>query len=274
MKKALPLRLLSVFLFLFAMSLYLAVWIPRVQASFSATIWTWDSVHGWLTEPITMDGVPTGFNCPHNFTGLTAPHAFTVPDVDTWGNPFRRWFTGETNSTIIVTADGIYTAQYYAPSSLESCDAAGTKKDTFMIGETVYVAGTGYAPSKTYNIYVVADVNWTDGQAIPNRIPGTATNVTSDPSGNITAAVWGPPTALGKYDIVLDGNENGKYDAGIDALDNNDVEVTAGFTIIPEFLSSLILPLFIGITALMVSRLKIRSRKKPKSVREGQLCAM
>lgn len=234
-----------------------------MQASFSAMIWAWDSVHGWLSEPINMDGFPTGFNTPHNFTGLTASHTFTVPDVDVWGNPFKRWFTGETSSTITVTADGTYTAQYYAPSSLESCDATGIKKDSFIIGETVYVTGTGYAPSKTYNIYVVADLDWTDKMAIPTRISGTATQVASDASGNITAAVWGPPTVLGKYDIVLDGNENGQYDVGIDALDNNDIEVTAGFTIIPEFLSSLILPLFMIVTTL------IRSKKKLKSEHYG-----
>jgi len=42
---------------------------------------------------------------------------------------------------------------------------------------------------------------------------------------------------------------NGFYDAGIDALDNNDVEVTAGF-IIPEFTSFLILTLFMILTML------------------------
>jgi len=213
-----------------------------------------------------MDGVPTGFNTPHNFTDLTTSHTFTVPDVDAWGNPFKQWFTGETSSTITVTADGTYTAQYYAPASLESCDATGIIKDSFIIGETVYVMGTGYAPSKTYNIYVVADLDWTDKLAIPARISGTATQVTSDSSGNITAAVWGPPTALGRYDIALDGNENGQYDVGIDALDNNDIEVTAGFTIIPEFLSSLSLSLFMMATVLTVLGHKIRSKRKPKSV--------
>jgi len=236
-----------------------------VQASFSAMIWSWDSVHGWLGEPINMDGAPTGFNTPHNFTGLTGTHTFTVPNIDAWGNPFRQWFTGETSSTITVTADGTYTAQYYAPSSLESCDAAGIKKDSFVIGETMYVMGTGYALSKTYNIYVVADLNWTDKQAIPARIPGTATQVTSDPSGNMTVAVWNPPTGPGKYDIVLDGNENGQYDAGIDALDDNDIEVTAGFTIIPEFLLSLILPLFMILTMLAIAP-AMRKRTKKKQI--------
>jgi hypothetical protein len=232
-----------------------AFFVESPQVSFSATIWAWDSVHGWLGEPITMDGVPTGFNTPHNFTGLTTPHTFTVPTIDAWGNPFKQWFTGETNSTITVTAHGTYTAQYYAPSSLESCNATGTRKDAFIIGETVYVTGTGYAPSKTYNLYVVADVNWTDKMAIPARIPGTATNVTSDSSGNITAAVWTPPTSLGKYDIILDGNENGQYDAEIDALDDNDVEVTAGF-VIPELSVSIMLPVFAILTLLAITHAK------------------
>ena len=48
--------------------------------------------------------------------------------------------------------------------------------------------------------------------------------------------MWSDPATVGKYDMVVDVNGNGLYDVGIDALDNNDVEVTAGF-VIPEFVS-------------------------------------
>lgn len=110
------------------------------------------------------------------------------------------------------------------------------KKDTFYPIEDVYVNGTGYSPSKTYDIYVVEDVApWTDGTAIPSRVPGTATSVPSDASGVIQPAlVWSDPLVVGKYDIVVDVNGNGLFDQGIDALDDSDIEVTAGFHIIPE----------------------------------------
>jgi len=55
----------------------------------------------------------------------------------------------------------------------------------------------------------------------------------------------------GKYDIVIDVNRNGHYDEGIDALDDHDIEVTAGF-FIPEFPSFLILLLFLMTTLLAV----------------------
>jgi hypothetical protein len=38
----------------------------------------------------------------------------------------------------------------------------------------------------------------------------------------------------------VDVNGNGRYDEGIDALDDNEVEITAGF-VVPEFPSSLAL---------------------------------
>jgi hypothetical protein len=84
-------------------------------ASYVATIWAWD-VEGWIAEPITMDGAPTGFSTPHAFTGLTGTHTFTVPSTDVLGYPFSSWDTGETSTTITVTQGGTHTAQYRPPS--------------------------------------------------------------------------------------------------------------------------------------------------------------
>lgn len=39
----------------------------------------------------------------------------------------------------------------------------------------------------------------------------------------------------GKYDIVVDVNGNGKYDSGIDAIDSDDVQISGGFLVIPEY---------------------------------------
>jgi hypothetical protein len=86
-------------------------------ASYVATIWAWD-VEGWISEPITMDGVSTGFNTPHTFTGLTGTHTFTVPSTDVLGYPFSSWNTGEISTTLTVTSGGIHTAQYRFPAYL------------------------------------------------------------------------------------------------------------------------------------------------------------
>lgn len=135
--------------------------------------------------------------------------------------------------------------------AIESCNATGDKKDYFNLYEDVYLNGSGFLPSTAYDLYIVNDVNiWDDNMSIPSRISGTATSILSDSNGSLSpTAAWSDPSTLGEYDIIVDVNGNGFYDAGIDALDNNDVEVTAGF-IIPEFTSFLILSLFMILTML------------------------
>lgn len=132
---------------------------------------------------------------------------------------------------------GTYANLDFAPlPTIESCDAAGTKKDVFDVGETVYISGSGYPASSTFDLYIVADVTaWTDGMTIPERVSGAATTISSDISGIISpTAVWNAPTVLGKYDIVVDIDGNGVYNVLIDSLDSDDVDVTAGF-VISEF---------------------------------------
>jgi len=140
-------------------------------------------------------------------------------------------------------------------AAIESCDHTGEKKDVFDLAEIVYVNGTGYSPSATYTIYLVNDVaSWSDGMPIPARVLGTESTVSSDSEGRIPpTVVWNDPLTPGEYDILVDFNNNGVYDEGIDALDSNDIEVTAGFLVIPEFPSLLILPLLITITLVAVT---------------------
>ena len=129
------------------------------------------------------------------------------------------------------------------PTSIESCDSDGTTKDTFNVGETVYVTGSGYAASTSYPIHVVDDVEtWSDGMTIPTRVSGTATSVSSNPDGDIPATEVWSLALVGEYDIVVDFNSNGEYDAGVDALDDLDVG-SAGFFVIPEYVLGTILAL-------------------------------
>ena len=65
-----------------------------------------------VSVSITMDGSPTGYYTPHTFWGLTGTHTFTVPDNDPSGHPFVAWSTGETSTTVMVSAAGTYTAYY------------------------------------------------------------------------------------------------------------------------------------------------------------------
>ena len=128
-------------------------------------------------------------------------------------------------------------------ATIESCDSDGTTKDTFNVGETVYVTGSGYAASTSYPIHVVDDVEtWSDGMTIPTRVSGTATSVSSNPDGDIPATEVWSLALVGEYDIVVDFNSNGEYDAGVDALDDLDVG-SAGFFVIPEYVLGTILAL-------------------------------
>ncbi len=119
------------------------------------------------------------------------------------------------------------------PVSVDSSNNMGVELDTFQIGDPVYAIGSGYAPGTTYDLYIVADTTWTDDMAIPARVSGTESSVTTDTSGNIAAGtlIWAS-AVQGKYDIVVDVNGNGFYNADTDALDSN---VDVGFEAIPEF---------------------------------------
>ena len=137
--------------------------------------------------------------------------------------------------------------------TIESCEITGVKKDSFDLGATVYVNGSNYSPSTTFDLYVLDDVEmWTNGMLIPPRVSLTASTVSSDSSGNVHPTdVWNNPQTIGKYDILVDVNSNGQYDENIDALDNNDVEVTAGF-VVPEFSSLIVLVMFMTAPLLAV----------------------
>jgi hypothetical protein len=103
---------------------------------------------------------------------------------------------------------------------------------------------------------------------IPNRISGTATTVSSDAWGDVPATnVWTGPLVPGKYDVVVDVNGNGRYDASIDALDDSDIEVTGGFLVVPEVpLGTLFTTLGMLVAFTGYVRFK-RHRKKVRAVR-------
>jgi hypothetical protein len=97
------------------------MWLIKMStlpSTYSVNIWAWDALNpsGWIAEPITKDGVPTGYSTPYTFTGLSGAHTFTVPSTDVDGRAFSNWFSGETTTTITVTQGGTYTARYGLPN--------------------------------------------------------------------------------------------------------------------------------------------------------------
>jgi hypothetical protein len=146
--------------------------------------------------------------------------------------------------------------------TINSCNSAGTNKSDFNAGEEIWVNGSkGYSPSTTYPIFVVTDIEWSNGMSIPTtRVEGTVQTVTSNPDGSILAKVWASASP-GKYDIVIDFDGDGVYDEGLDPLDNNQVVGTAGFFVIPEYALGTILALavcFAGVAVYQRSKLAKR----------------
>lgn len=157
---------------------------------------------------------------------------FTQWNGDVLGTANPELLLMDSNKSVTVTFTEI---PEYIPA-IDSCDSLGVAKDIFDITDDVYVKGTGYLFFTTYNLYVVEDeAVWSDGMTIPARVSGTATTVSSDAGGNVPPTLaWADPLAPGKYDIVVDVNGNGIYDTEVDALDDSDIQVTAGFFVVPE----------------------------------------
>ncbi|OEU78777.1 MAG: hypothetical protein BA873_01430 [Desulfobulbaceae bacterium C00003063] len=112
---------------------------------------------------------------------------------------------------------------------VESADISGAAKDVFQTGDSVYSVGSGYVATTTYDLYVVETTAWVDGMTIPPRVAGTKTSLTTDGSGNISAGtpIW-MSSSEGEYDLVVDVDGNGQYDALTDGLDGG----VPGFVVI------------------------------------------
>jgi hypothetical protein len=151
-------------------------------------------------------------------------------------NTVGTWSITASDGTIFGSQNNIVVDPVAGSATIQTCDITATAKSTFNPDDSIYIKGNGYSASKTYNLYVVLDQHWP--VSMPSRIGGTVTSISNDSSGNINVntRIW-DKVAAGQYDIVVDINGNGQYDAGIDAICNNIVGIgnTAGFLVLPEY---------------------------------------
>lgn len=160
--------------------------------------------------------------------------------------------------------------------TIESSDSRGERKDIFrnstytgegeyLIDNSVYVFGTNFQHNQTYNIYIINNKIWSPNDSIPTAI--VSDTVTSDVNGTISVKkIWQSPDT-GQYDIIVDVNNNRKYEPYIDALDDEDIN-RAGFIVISGIIkgygliniSLSILAIFLIMTTLL--NLKNRSITK------------
>jgi hypothetical protein len=114
---------------------------------------------------------------------------------------------------------------------LKPIDTHGSLKYVFPEHDPVYVTGDWYPANTTLPIYIVNNITWTDCTSIPHRVPETVTTVTTNGTGQI------PPTKIwtcafrGAYDIIVDVDNDGLYNATTDALVDNNID-GAGFVVV------------------------------------------
>ncbi len=75
---------------------------------------------------------------------------------------------------------------------------------------------------------MVPDQDWNNGDPIPADVTGAVETVSVVNGAIATVPVWHAPLVVGEYDIVIDANQNGFYDASTDGLDSG----SPGFVVI------------------------------------------
>jgi hypothetical protein len=142
-----------------------------------------------------------------------------------------------TEETTLSVNPVTYAAEAYVSSSTD----AGTEKNVFTMGENVYCyAGNLPADDLAVDIYVVQGREWSVNDPIGYDVGDGVETVSTDGFGIIDVTqIWIPPLAAGNYDIIVDVDQDGVFDAG-DPVDSITIEM--GFQEIPEF-PTLVIPI-------------------------------
>ncbi len=122
-------------------------------------------------------------------------------------------------------------------SSVNKCTGKGDKEkckckteNEFKTTNDVYAKGEHFPPLTNVDIYVTLNKKWKLGDSIGSDVSSDgAETVATDSDGKIPCTkIWGNPLTKGLYDIVVDANQDGTYNAGdaIDGKSNN-----AGFRV-------------------------------------------
>jgi hypothetical protein len=173
----------------------------------------------------TAADIPTTTGATHQYTidwdALSQGEEGVTVEIDSDGdNVFER----------TITADNELTADEFgeAPPTAASTTPTGAPKDTYRTNEDVYAAGSGFTPGTSVDIHAVQDQDWNDGDQIPQDVTGAVETV-SVVNGDVgPVLIWHAPLTPGEYDIVIDANRNGVYNAATDGLDSG----SPGFVVI------------------------------------------
>ena len=168
------------------------------------------------------------------FTDISGADSILVYKIDPSSTPPDQWVlldaitTADTVTFTMEVGDPPVVFCSCAPPTAASSSITGAHIDRFRVDADVYATGSGFTPGTNVNIHVVPDQDWNDGDQIPQDITGTVETVSVN-GGNIAPVlVWPAPLVVGEYDIVIDANRNGVYDAHVDGLDSG----SPGFVVI------------------------------------------
>lgn len=147
-------------------------------------------------------------------------------------------------------------------SKIWSSDSLGNPKDAFLPSEIVYV--TVPATGQTVTLYVVTDqAVWNEGDLLTDVSDGVEVLTLSTGPGTQTIQIWAPHLVAGNYDIVMDVDNDGVFDAGLDPVDSM---LITGFHVIPEVPLGTVMASAVMIIALVGYFAVPKFRKKQISI--------
>jgi hypothetical protein len=155
---------------------------------------------------------------------------------------------GQISRTAYVT-----TAELEPTAFTWSIDDVGNSKSVFNLTDDVYIMGQGFPADTNVTIYLIPD----GSDTFPADSIANATAITNSTGDLPVTLVWSHPLTLGKYDIWIDVNQNGVFDAG-DSWNSQSIGIFAT-EVIPEFPSIIILSMLM--TMILLTSVAYRGKQ-------------
>ena len=116
--------------------------------------------------------------------------------------------------------------------TVTSSNVTGVETDSFDLSEDVYCYAENLPANRWVNIYVVMNNDtWAEGVVLNDVSDGSETVKTQPDRSLQNTQIWESTLMQGSYDIVIDTNQNGKWNEG----EPIDSWATTGFEAVPEF---------------------------------------
>jgi len=137
---------------------------------------------------------------------------------------------------VTVQTRGMWASILISPSVFP-CDSTGSPKDGFHEEDYVYCQGSGFPNNTNVRIYVTTNKTWANGEPITDVRTTGYNETTTDSNGNLNITCLGLAGNLSYnelpayYDVIVDVDCDGTFDAGIDTVD--DITYFPGITV-PE----------------------------------------